>query len=100
MTRIPPISPNQAGLLIKLSYWYAKRLFGEVPEPFAVAANHPKLFVASAIAETLAGKVSTALPANVRGLAVYRVAWSSVDDRLLVVYGLWQHAAAVRWSRP
>jgi AhpD family alkylhydroperoxidase len=62
--------------MIKLSYRYAKRRFGEVPEPFAVAANHPKLFVANVIAESVAAKASTVLPANVRDLAVYRVAWT------------------------
>jgi AhpD family alkylhydroperoxidase len=76
MTRIPAVSPNEAGPLIKLSYWYAKRRFGEVPEPFAVAANHRKLFVAYTIAEAVAAKASTVLPANVRDLAVYRVAWT------------------------
>jgi AhpD family alkylhydroperoxidase len=76
MTRIPGVSPEKAGLLIKLSYWYAKRRFGEVPEPFAVLANHRKLFMAYATAETMAGKASTVLPANVLALAVYRVAWT------------------------
>ena len=76
MTRIPAVSPDEAGPLIKLSYWYAKRRYGQVPEPFAVAANHRKLFVAYTIAETAAEKASTVLPANVRDLAVYRVAWT------------------------
>lgn len=76
MSRIPGVSPEKAGLLIKLSYWYAKRRFGEVPEPFAVLANHRKLFVAYVTAETMAGKASTVLPANVLALAVYRVAWT------------------------
>jgi AhpD family alkylhydroperoxidase len=76
MTRIPAVSPEEAGPLIKLSYRYAKRRFGEVPEPFAVVANHPKLFVANVIAESMAAKASTVLPANVRDLAVYRVAWT------------------------
>jgi AhpD family alkylhydroperoxidase len=75
MTRIPAVSPEEAGPLIKLSYRYAERRFGEVPEPFAVVANHPKLFVANVIAESVAAKASTVLPANVRDLAVYRVAW-------------------------
>lgn len=39
MTRIPAVSPDEAGPLIKLCYWYAKRRYGEVPEPFAVAAT-------------------------------------------------------------
>jgi AhpD family alkylhydroperoxidase len=75
MTRIPAVSPEEAGPLIKLSYRYAERRFGEVPEPFAVVANHPKLFVANLIAESVAAKASTVLRANVRDLAVYRVAW-------------------------
>jgi AhpD family alkylhydroperoxidase len=76
MSRIPAVSPEEAGPLIKLSYRYAKRRFGEVPEPFAVVANHPKLFVANVIAESVAAKASTVLPANVRDLALYRVAWT------------------------
>jgi AhpD family alkylhydroperoxidase len=75
MTRIPAVSPDEAGPLIKLSYWYAKRRLGEVPEPFAVAANHRKLFFASVVHELAAEKASTVLPVNVRDLAVYRVAW-------------------------
>jgi AhpD family alkylhydroperoxidase len=76
MTRIPAVSPDEAGPLIKLSYQYARRRFGEVPEPFAVVANHPKLFVAEVIAESATAKASTVLPANVRNLAVYRAAWT------------------------
>jgi AhpD family alkylhydroperoxidase len=76
MTRIPAVSPEEAGPLIKLSYQYARRRFGEVPEPFAVVANHPKLFVAEVIAESATAKASTVLPANVRNLAVYRAAWT------------------------
>ncbi len=76
MTRIPAVRPEKAGLLIKLSYWYAKRRYGEVPEPFAVVANHRRLFVAYLLAETGAEKASTVLPPNVRDLAVYRVAWT------------------------
>ncbi len=76
MTRIPAVSPDEASALIKLSYWYAKRRFGEVPEPFAVTANHRKLFFANVIHEAAAQKASTVLPAHVRDLAVYRVAWT------------------------
>jgi AhpD family alkylhydroperoxidase len=76
MTRIPAVSPEEAGPLIRLSYWYAKRRFGEVPEPIAVSANHSKLFMAHLVAETAAGRASTVLPTSVRDLAVYRVAWT------------------------
>jgi AhpD family alkylhydroperoxidase len=76
MTRIPAVSPEEAGPLIKVAYRWAKRRFGEVPEPFAVAANHRKLFVAEVIAESVAARASTVLPANIRDLAVYRAAWT------------------------
>src|ERR687898_1665145 len=76
MTRIPAVSPEEAGPLINAAYRWAKRRFGEVPEPFAVAANHRKLFVAEVIAESVVAKASTVLPANVRDLAVYRAAWT------------------------
>ncbi|MBD0324667.1 MAG: carboxymuconolactone decarboxylase family protein, partial [Aldersonia sp.] len=47
-----------------------------VPEPFAVLANHPGLFTAGAVHELAAERASTKLPANIREIAVYRVAWT------------------------
>lgn len=73
-TRIPAVSPQQAGLLTRITYWYSKRRFGEVPEPFAVLANHPKLMRAAGVHETLVERASTILPANIREIAVYRTA--------------------------
>jgi AhpD family alkylhydroperoxidase len=70
-TRIQSLPPERAGLLTRLMYRYAKRRFGEVPEPFAVSAHHPGLLMANAIHETALQKASTKLPANVRELAVY-----------------------------
>jgi AhpD family alkylhydroperoxidase len=63
-----------AGLLRRLAYRYARKRFGAVPEPFAVAAHHGGLFATGAVHETLAEKFSRTLPANVRQVAVYRVA--------------------------
>jgi AhpD family alkylhydroperoxidase len=57
-------------------YWFARRRFGEVPEPFAVLANHRKLMVAAGVAELAAQAASKVLPANVREIAVYRTAWT------------------------
>jgi AhpD family alkylhydroperoxidase len=70
-TRIDPVAPKQASLLTKLFYRVAKRRFGEVPEPFAVAAHHPRLMVANAVHETLLESGSKKLPKNVRELAVF-----------------------------
>lgn len=70
-TRIAPLPPQRASLLTRLLYRYARRRFGEVPEPFAVYAHHRKLLVAGAVHEGLLQRASTTLPASVRELAVY-----------------------------
>jgi AhpD family alkylhydroperoxidase len=70
-TRIAPLPPQRAPLLTKLMYRYAKRRFGEVPEPFAVAAHHPRLLAANAAHEMLLQSASKKLPASVRELAVF-----------------------------
>lgn len=70
-TRIAPLSPQRASLMTKLMYSYAKRRFGEVPEPFAVAANHPRLLMANAVHETMLQSASKKVPAAVRELAVF-----------------------------
>jgi AhpD family alkylhydroperoxidase len=54
-----------------MMYRYAKRQFGEVPEPFTVAAHHPRLLVANAVHEALVQSGSKTLPASVRELAVF-----------------------------
>lgn len=76
MTRIPPVPPRDASFFVRLAYRAAARMVGEVPEPFAVFAHHPKLFFATLTQEFAAGKASTTLPVGVRELAVYRVAWT------------------------
>ncbi len=58
-------------MLTRLMYRYAKRRFGEVPEPFAVYANAPGLMVAAGVHESILEKASKRLPASVRELAVY-----------------------------
>ncbi|MEU7765515.1 carboxymuconolactone decarboxylase family protein [Nocardia sp. NPDC049190] len=75
-TRIAAVTPQQAGPLTKLLYRLAQRRYRAVPEPFAVTANHPKLLAANAVHELMAQKASTTLPAAVREIAVYRVAWT------------------------
>src|SRR5690349_10222651 len=73
-TRLEPLSRTKASPLTRLLWWYAKRRFGEVPEPFAIYAHHRGLMVAAAVHEGMLERASTDLPANVRELAVYRTA--------------------------
>jgi AhpD family alkylhydroperoxidase len=70
-TRIDPVPPKQANMLTRVMYRVARRRFGEVPEPFTVAAHHPRLLVANAVHETLLQSGSRKLPASVRELAVF-----------------------------
>ena len=70
-TRIEPLPPNKTSLLVRAMYRYARRRFGEVPEPIAVTAQHPRLLVANAVHEAMLQSASRTLPANVRELAVF-----------------------------
>lgn len=70
-TRIDPLPPTRTPLWMRAMYRYAKRRFGEVPEPFTVVAHHPRLLVANAVHEAMLGRASRRLPANVRELAVF-----------------------------
>jgi len=70
-SRIAPLPPAKTSLLTRLMYRYAKRRFGEVPEPFAVAAHHPRLLLANAVHEGMLQSASKKLPANVGELAVF-----------------------------
>ena len=74
MPRIPAVPKKDASALLKVAYWFARRRYGAVPEPMAVCAHHPKLLMASGRHELAVEKASKVLPANVRELAVYRVA--------------------------
>jgi AhpD family alkylhydroperoxidase len=69
-TRIEPLPPKRAGLLTRVMYRIAKRRYGQVPEPFAVAAHHRKLMIAGAVHETMIDRASKTLPVSVRELAV------------------------------
>ncbi len=76
MSRIPSVAPQDASLLVRIGYRLARRRVGEVPEPFAVTAHHPKLFMAAARHELAVEKATQVVPRNIVQLAVYRTAWT------------------------
>ncbi len=76
MARLEAVAPDRTGPMTRAMYALARRRFGSVPEPFAVAAHHPRLMRTSGVHEMLAQRASTVLPAAVREIAVYRVAWT------------------------
>ena len=81
-TRIEPLPPQRANWLVRAMYRYTKRRFGEVPEPFAVAAHHPRLLVANAVHEAHAA-VGVAAAAGQRPRA--RGVLDRAHHRLLLV---------------
>ncbi len=76
MSRIPSVAPQDASLLVRIAYRFARHRLGEVPEPFAVTAHHHKLFTASAIHELAVERAAHAVPKPILELAVYRTAWT------------------------
>ncbi|MGU3653567.1 carboxymuconolactone decarboxylase family protein [Mycolicibacterium sp. A43C] len=69
--RIAALHPSDAGLFTRMMYRIAKRKFGEVPQPFTVAAHHRRLLAANAVHEMLVQAGSNTVPAAVRELAVF-----------------------------
>lgn len=76
MTRIPAVTPQDAGPMIRIGYRIARKRFGEVPEPFAVLAHQRKLFLAAARHEMAVEKATNVMPPAILQLAVYRAAWT------------------------
>ena len=76
MSRIPAVAPQDAGLLVRIAYRYARRRLGEVPEPLAVAAHHRKIMMATAVHELMAERAVHVMPKALVELAVYRTAWT------------------------
>lgn len=74
MPRIPAVPDAEAGPFGRLVYRFARRRFGAVPEPLAVARHHRGLFWADLLAELGWQRAATTLPPGVRELAVYRTA--------------------------
>jgi AhpD family alkylhydroperoxidase len=69
-TRIEPLPPKKTGPIVRAMYRYARRRFGEVPEPITVIAHHPRVLLANAVHEAMLQSASRALPQSVRELAV------------------------------
>lgn len=74
ISRIPAVPDTEAGWAGRLIYRFARRRFGLVPEPFAVARQHKGIFWAGLVAESAYLQASRKLPTSVRELAVYRTA--------------------------
>lgn len=74
MPRIAGVPTKDASLVLKVAYRMMRRRYGAVPEPATVLAKHRKLLMTYGRHELSAEKASKVLAANVREIAVYRVA--------------------------
>lgn len=74
MPRITGVPTRDAGLLLRVLYWFSRKKFGAVMEPVTVTAHHPKILRASIRHELAVGRAARTLPVSVRELAQYRVA--------------------------
>ena len=73
MARIAGVPPERAGLLARLVYRFAARMFGKVPEPLTVAAHHPWIFRAYVGYEFALGKARR-VDAKLKALAGLKAA--------------------------
>ena len=74
MARIPAVRADDAGPVGRLVYRIARRRFGKVLEPLAVARNHRGVFRVSLVHEGLVERSLKVLPRELTDLVVYRVA--------------------------
>ncbi len=86
MPRIAPLAPSAARPSLRLAYAYCRRRFGDVPEPFAVAAHAPKVFWSLARFESSVERTWTKVDRHLRELAVLRTALT-VDCPWCVDFG-------------
>jgi hypothetical protein len=71
--RIEGISDARAGIMVRLAYWFSKRMVGKVAEPLRVTAHHPGILRAYGSFEFWLGRASSA-PPKLKALAQLKVA--------------------------
>ncbi len=73
MNRINGVEQRRAPLLARLAFWVARRRFGKVPDPLAVAAHHPQIFQAYGAYEFALGRARL-VDAKLKALASLKAA--------------------------
>ena len=86
MSRISPVTPRSTQPVLRAAYAYCRRRFGQVPEPFAVAAHAPRVFWTMARHESAVERRWTKVDRHLRELAVLRAALT-VDCPWCVDFG-------------
>jgi hypothetical protein len=73
MPRSPGVQDNQAGLLTRFIFWFAKRRLGHVPVGMRIRARDPKYF-RNAVRMDLYAASRGSLPMHLKELAQLKVA--------------------------
>lgn len=73
-TRISLLAEKQVNWLTRRGFRFARRRYGEVPEPFQAIAHHPGLMWTGAVHELMFERAAKRLDAELRDLVVHRVA--------------------------
>jgi len=73
MARIEGVPAERAGLLIRLVYRVARRMYGQVPEPGTIMAHHRGILLNSAMFEMGNERVLKRLDPALRDLVIHRV---------------------------
>ena len=74
MPRIALLDDRRVGWLTRLAFRFARRRFGQVPEPIQALANHPGLMWAGAVHEMGVERAARRLDPALRDPVVHRVA--------------------------
>jgi AhpD family alkylhydroperoxidase len=73
MSRIPGVTKEQAGPLVRATYAYSRRAFGRLPEPIAVTAHAPGLLAGYSAFEMATDRASR-VDKRLKGLAEIKAA--------------------------
>jgi AhpD family alkylhydroperoxidase len=73
MARIDGVPAERAGLLLRLVYWFARKKYGQLPEPGTIYAHHRGILLNTAIFELGNERVLRRLDPALRDLALHRV---------------------------
>ena len=73
MATISGVESKDAGLFVRLAFWFTKRRLGKVIEPISVTAHHPRLLRALAAMET-GQQAANSVEPGLKNLASLKVA--------------------------
>lgn len=71
--RMAGVEAKDAGLVVRVAYWFTKRKVGKVIEPIKITAHHPRLLRAVGSME-MGQEAARSVPAALKALVQVKVA--------------------------